>query len=78
MSTTSWTRDGLGLRVRYLGELSQVVQCSQGVELLQRQDQSLVRGWVHEVEVNEVVDSYKQNVLTYCTAGKYRPCQLPH
>jgi len=40
----------------YLGELSQVVERSQGVELLQSQNQSLMRGRVHEVKVNEVID----------------------
>lgn len=42
----------------YLGELSQVVEGSQGIELLQRQDQGLVRGRVHEVKVDEVIDTY--------------------
>lgn len=51
----------------YLGELSQVVKCSQGVQLLQRQDQSLMRRWVHEVKVNQVVDACKENVPSYWT-----------
>ena len=47
----------------YLGELSQVVERSQGVQLLQRQDQSLMRRRVHEVKVNEVIDACKQKVI---------------
>ncbi len=45
-----------------LGELSQVVECSKGVELLQCQDKSLMRRGVHEVKVNEVVDTCKPKV----------------
>lgn len=51
----------------YLGELPQVVECSQSVQLLQRQDQSLMRRWVHEVKVNQVIDACKENVSSYWT-----------
>lgn len=54
----------------YLGQLSEVVERSQGVELLQRQHQSLVRRWVHEVKVNEVIDACKQKGIPYCTSTK--------
>lgn len=46
----------------YLCELPQVVESSQGVELLQRQHQRLVGRRVHEVEVNEVVDACGRQV----------------
>lgn len=42
----------------YLCELSQVVECSKGIKLLQGQNQSLMRRRVHEVKVNEVIDTW--------------------
>lgn len=41
----------------YLGELPQVVERPQGVELLQGQNQRLMRGRVHEVKVDEVINA---------------------
>lgn len=49
---TGFAEPGSG---EYLGELAEVVQSTQGVELLQRQHQSLMRRRVHEVEVNQVI-----------------------
>ena len=34
-----------------------MVECPQGVQLLQGQDQGLRRGRVHEVEMDEVIDT---------------------
>ena len=34
-----------------------MVESPQGVQLFQRQDQCLRRGWVHEVKVDEVIDT---------------------
>lgn len=44
-----------------------MVECSKGVELLQCQHQSLMRRWVHEVKVNEVIDACQEGVLGYFT-----------
>ena len=43
--------------ITYCGELSHVIEGPQGVQLLQGQDECLGRGRVHEVKVNEVIDS---------------------
>mmetsp|Transcript_29417 Transcript_29417/g.79078 ORF Transcript_29417/g.79078 Transcript_29417/m.79078 type:complete len:265 (-) Transcript_29417:919-1713(-) len=40
-----------------LGELALVVECAQGVELFEGADERLSGGGVHEVEVEEVVDT---------------------
>lgn len=45
----------------YLCELSQVVQGSQSVKLLQSQNQGLMRRRVHEVKVDQVVDPWTEN-----------------
>lgn len=45
----------------YLCELSQVVQGSQSVKLLQSQNQGLMRRGVHEVKVDQVVDPWTEN-----------------
>ena len=41
----------------YLGELSKMVEGPQGVELLQGQNKGLMRRWVHEVKVDQVINS---------------------
>lgn len=48
----------------YLCELSQMVECSEGIELLQCQNQSLMRRGVHEVKMNEVVDTCRHKSIT--------------
>lgn len=42
--------------ITYQCELSHVVECPQGIELLQGQDERLCWGAVHEVKVDEVID----------------------
>lgn len=62
---------------QYRGELSQVVEGAQGVELLQRQHQRLV-GWrVQEVEVDEVVDAWGQGHHPLSPQGRPRALLVP-
>ena len=34
-----------------------MVECSQGIELLQGKDQRLMGRWIHEVKVDQIVDA---------------------
>ena len=47
----------LGHPASHLGEFTHVVEGAEGVQLLQRQHQRLVRRRIHEIKVNQVVDA---------------------
>lgn len=44
----------------YRGELPKVVEGSQSIQLLQSQQQGLIRWWVQEIKVHEVVDPCRE------------------
>ena len=41
----------------YLSQFPQVIECSQGIQLLQGYNQSLGWRWVHKVEMYKVIDA---------------------
>ena len=52
-----WIDRELGHSSPQLRQVSVIVQCAEGIEMLKGSDEGLRRRWIHEVKVNQIVDT---------------------